>query len=107
CLVTFDERRRALVLGGDRTDLHLHDAAVLVTFDLLELGARHAWSDPLDVGEHAPRRRRRDRDSKVVGQLHRSRSSNVSISTGWPVHGISVTRSGRSRITARAPSSPA
>ena len=36
-------------------DLHLHDAAVLVALDLLQLGAGQARRDALDVGEHVPR----------------------------------------------------
>ena len=40
----------ALVLRGDRADLHLHDAAVLVALDLLELRARAG------TGRSAPRR---------------------------------------------------
>ena len=39
-VVLLDEGGRALVLGGDRPDLDLDDAAVLVALDLLELGAR-------------------------------------------------------------------
>ena len=38
--VLFEEDGRALVLRGDRADLHLDDAAVLVALDLLELRAR-------------------------------------------------------------------
>ena len=53
-VVLLDERRLALVLGGDRADLHLDDAAVLVAVDLLQLGARHAGRDALHVGEQLP-----------------------------------------------------
>src|SRR5581483_10089799 len=104
--VLLDERCLALVLRGDRADLDLHDPAVLVTFDLLKLRARHAGRDPLDVREHVPGGRRGDGHAEVVGQLHRSRSSRVSMSIGSPGHGTSATRSGRSRNSARAPSSP-
>ena len=90
------EHGLALVLRGDRSDLDLHDAAVLVALDLLELRTRHARGDALDVGEDRPGRRRWNGDTEVVGQLHRSRSSRVSMSIGSPTHGTSVTRSGRS-----------
>ena len=41
-VVLLDERGLTLELGQDRTDLHLHHAAVDVALDLLELGARQA-----------------------------------------------------------------
>ena len=53
-LVDLGERRRALVLRGDRPDLHLHDAAVLVALDLLQLRAGQARRDALDVEQHLP-----------------------------------------------------
>ena len=53
-LVDLGERGRALVLRGDRADLHLHDAAVLVAVDLLQLRAGQARRDALDVEQHLP-----------------------------------------------------
>ena len=41
-VVLLDEGGLALVLGGDRADLDLHHAAVLVALDLLELRAGQA-----------------------------------------------------------------
>ena len=101
-----EELGLALVLGGDRPDLHLHDAAVLVALDLLELGAGEARGDALHVGEHGPCPLDRQRHAEVVGQLHRSRSSRVSMSSRRPSHGTACTSSGLRRISARAPSSP-
>ena len=109
-----DERGRALVLGGDRADLDLDDAAVLVALDLLELGAGHARGDALDVGEHLPGPLDGHPHPELVGQLHGitsgrlqvARSSTVSMSAARPGHGTSATRSGRRRITTRAPRRP-
>src|SRR5205807_6144694 len=101
-----DQPGCALVLGGDRTDLDLDDAAVLVALDLLELGAGHARGDALDVGEHGPRPIGRGADPELVVQLHCLRSSTVSTSAGSPSHATSATRSARSAINDRAPSSP-
>ena len=89
--------RRALVLRGDRADLHLHDAAVLVALDLLQLRPGHARCDSLDVEEDPPRLLDGDVDTELVGDLHlgqprgrRSarvtwRSSIVSTSAADPV----------------------
>ena len=52
--VDLGELRGALVLRGDRPDLHLHDAAVLVAVDLLQLRAGQARRDALDVEQHLP-----------------------------------------------------
>src|SRR5205085_12485875 len=102
-LVALEERRLALVLRRDRADLDLDDAAVLVALDLLELGARHARSDALHVGEHLPGVRRWQRHPELVGQLHVSRSSTVSTSAGSPRQATSPTRSGLACMTTRAP----
>ena len=96
-LVQLDEGGLALVLGGDRADLDLHDAPVLVALDLLELGARKARSDALDVGEDLPGLVDRHAHVELVGQLHRSRSSTVSMSVASPEHATSPTSSGLSR----------
>ena len=93
----------ALVLRGDRADLHLHDAAVLVALDLLELRAGQARGDPLDVGEHGPGPLDGQRHAEVVGQLHRSRSSTVSMSSLRPSHGTACTSSGLRRISGPRP----
>ena len=114
-VVALDEPGRALVLGGDRADLDLDDAPVLVALDLLELGARHARGDELDVGEHRPRPldghappgSRSSAPWDPPGSVQVARSSTVSMSAARPGHGTSTTRSGRRRITTRAPSSPA
>ena len=45
----------ALVLRGDRADLDLHGAAVLVALDLGELRAGQARGDALEIEEHLPR----------------------------------------------------
>ncbi len=58
--------------------------AVLVALDLLELGAREAGSDALDVGEHGPGVLDGDAHVEVVAQLHRSSSSWVSMSAALP-----------------------
>src|SRR5207245_4223074 len=90
-VVTLLERRRALVLGGDRSDLDLHDAAVLVALHFLQLGARHARRDALEVGEHGPGLIDRHAHREIVRQLHVARSSWVSTSAGLPGHATSVT----------------
>ena len=58
---------------------------------------------------HRPRFVDRAVHGELVDELlcHRRRSSMVSMSIGEPSHGTSVTRSGRRRISVRAPSSPA
>ena len=87
---------RALVLRGDRPDLDLHDAAVVVAFDLLQFGARQAGRDALDVEQHLPGLVERTVHSEVVADFHpasnAARSSGVSMSVGEPVpsHGTSV-----------------
>ena len=70
-LVDLGELRRALVLRGDRADLHLHDAAVLVALDLLQLRAGQARRDALDVEQHLPRVLDRRAHSEAVCDLHR------------------------------------
>ena len=107
-IVAVEEVGLALELAGDRAEFHLHDAAIDLTFDLLELGSGEAGRDALDVGEDRPGLVDRSIDGELVDQLfcHRRRSSAVSISAGEPEHATSRTRSGRMRISARAPSSP-
>ena len=92
-------------------DLDLHDAAVLVALDLLELGAGHARGDPLDVGEHRPRLARPARPPgtrwsapSVLQVLHACRLSMSAARPGTVPP--SPARAGR-RISTRAPSSPA
>ena len=107
-VVTLDERGLSLERRRDRAELDLHDAAVDLALDLLQLGARQARCDPLDVRDHGPRFVDRSVDRELVDELfcHRWRSSTVSMSIGEPSHGTASTRSGRRRINERAPSSP-
>ncbi len=91
---------RTLVLRGDGADLHLHDPAVLVTLDLLELRARHARGDALHVEQDVPRLLDRDVDVEGVSDLHRH-----------PLHGLLVRgrlpRRGLVQPLDRAPRAPA
>src|SRR4029450_8887325 len=65
-VVGLGDARYALVLGRDRADLDLHDPAVLVAFHLLELRARHARRDALDVEQYEPRLLGRHVDAELV-----------------------------------------
>ena len=86
-IVARHELGLTLELCGDGAELQLHDAAVHLAFDLLQLGALHAWGDALDVGEHCPRLLDRAIDGELVHQwFHRSRSSRVSMSATDPMH---------------------
>ena len=103
---------RRPVLRGDRADLHLHDAAVLVPVDLLELRAGHARRDALEVEEQRPGVVQLGGDLEVVLELHGVlpstawRSSSVSTSLGSPVPVQSTSTTGCRPMSARAPTSP-
>ena len=87
-LVLLDERGLALVLRGDGADLDLDDAAVLVALDLLQLGARQAGRDALDVGEHRPR--------PLDG--HAPPGTRWSAPSLEVLHGVDVARPGRCTV---------
>src|SRR5690349_2430709 len=110
-LVDFGELRRALVLRGDRTDLHLDDAAILVAVDFLELRAGKTRRDSLDVEKHLPRVVDGSAHSEAVCDLHccskAASSSGVSMSVGSPVSSHRTSRAPCRRTSTRAPSSPA
>ena len=91
-LIALKERCLALVLRSDRTNLDLYAAAEFLTLDLLKLSARHARGYPLDVGEDGPCPLYGHLHGEFVGQLHRSKSSAVSISAGSPWQATSITR---------------
>jgi hypothetical protein len=53
-VVALEEGGLTLVLGLNRADLDLDNAAVFVAFDFLKLGAREAGCNALDVSKDAP-----------------------------------------------------
>ena len=90
-IVLLDERGLALELGEDRADLDLDHAAVDVALDLLELRARQARRDALDVGQRSPGLVDRARFTvKSFTSSIAARSSTVSMSAGSPGHATSA-----------------
>jgi hypothetical protein len=70
CLVLLRERRRALVLRGDRADLDLHLTVVGTAVYLGQLGAWHARCYSRHVGEYVPGLLDRDGHRELVDKLH-------------------------------------
>src|SRR5262249_29631919 len=109
-LVDLGELGRALVLRGDRADLHLDDPAVLLALDFLQLRARERRRDSFDVEQHLPRVVDRGAHSEAVCDLHvrsnAARASGVSMSVGSPVSSQTTLAAPCSRTSTRAPSSP-
>jgi hypothetical protein len=74
--------------------------------DLSEFCSGHARGDVFDISQGCPCLLDRNANSEFIFQLHRPRSSTVSMSSGEPSQATRSTSSGLVRKRTRAPSSP-